>query len=90
MVSLTFLSYSLLLGPNFGSQPSFIRKKLLAVLDEYRKASSIIDDISIVKRYASELSNALPVSSDDEALSKARKEVYVAFGVFCGRGWELF
>lgn len=62
-------------GPDFGSQPSFVRKKLLAVLGEYGKASSIIDDISIVKRYASELSNTIPVSSDDEALSKARKEV---------------
>ncbi|KAL3504330.1 hypothetical protein ACH5RR_034171 [Cinchona calisaya] len=62
-------------GPNFGSPPSFVRKKLLTVLGEYGKASSIIDDISTVRRYSSELSCSIPVSSDDEALSKARKEV---------------
>ncbi|KAE8716255.1 hypothetical protein F3Y22_tig00110152pilonHSYRG00042 [Hibiscus syriacus] len=41
----------------------------------FRKTSSFIDDISMVKRYASESSHAIPVFSDDEALLKARKEV---------------
>ncbi|XP_050238739.1 small RNA degrading nuclease 5 [Mercurialis annua] len=62
-------------GPDFGSPPSFTRRKLLTVLSESGKTSSVVDDISIVKRYASESSHAFPVSSDDEALSKAIKEV---------------
>ncbi|KAG9149887.1 hypothetical protein Leryth_020253 [Lithospermum erythrorhizon] len=61
--------------PEFGSPPSFARKKLLSLLSDSGKASSIVDDIAIVKRYASESSNAIPVSSDDEALLKAMKEV---------------
>ncbi|XP_021801390.1 small RNA degrading nuclease 5 isoform X2 [Prunus avium] len=61
-------------GPDFGTRPSLIRKRLLTVLSESGKTSSIIDDVSIVKRYASELSHAVPVSSDDEASSKAQKE----------------
>lgn len=52
-----------------------MRKKLLTVLSDSGKISSIIDDVSIVKRYASESSHVIPVSSDEEALSKARKEV---------------
>ncbi|XP_027089716.1 small RNA degrading nuclease 5-like isoform X1 [Coffea arabica] len=62
-------------GPDFGSPPSFVRKKLLTVLGEYGKTSSIIDDTSVVRRYSSELSRSIAVSSDDDALSKARKEV---------------
>ncbi|XP_047328131.1 small RNA degrading nuclease 5 isoform X3 [Impatiens glandulifera] len=62
-------------GPDFGSPPSSIRKKLLTVLNESGKAATLIDDLYIVKRYGSESSNAIPVTSDDDALSKARKEV---------------
>lgn len=63
-------------GPDFGSpQGQFMRKKLVNVLSEFGKTSSFIDDVSIVKRYASGTCHALPVSSDDEALSKASKEV---------------
>ncbi|GMI89540.1 hypothetical protein like AT5G25800 [Hibiscus trionum] len=62
-------------GPDFGTPPSFMRRKLLTLLGECGKTSSFIDDISIVKRYASESSHAIPVCSDDEALLKARKEV---------------
>ncbi|KAH1213577.1 Small RNA degrading nuclease 5 [Glycine max] len=61
--------------PNFGSPPSFTRKKLLSILSESGKTSSLIDDISVVKRYASESSHAIPVTSDDVALAKANKEV---------------
>lgn len=71
------LCFWLLLGPDFGSPPSFVRRKLLTVLSECGKTSSFIDDISIVKRYASGSSHSLPVSSDEEALLKARKEVYL-------------
>lgn len=63
-------------GPDFGSPPSLMRKKLHAVLSNSGKISSFIDNISIVQRYASGSSNAIPVSSDDEALSKAKKEVF--------------
>lgn len=62
-------------GPGFGAAPSFTRKKLLSILGESGKTSSMIDDISIVKRFASESSNAIPVTSDEEALSKTIKEL---------------
>ncbi|KAJ7005502.1 hypothetical protein NC653_004960 [Populus alba x Populus x berolinensis] len=39
--------------PDFGSPPSFVRRKLLTVLGECGKTSSLIDDISIVNRYVS-------------------------------------
>ncbi|XP_042494860.1 small RNA degrading nuclease 5-like isoform X2 [Macadamia integrifolia] len=62
-------------GPEFGSPPSFMRKKLVTVLSESGKTCSFIDDVSLVKRYAAGSCHAFPVSSDDEALSKTRKEV---------------
>lgn len=62
-------------GPRFGFTPSFTRKKLLTVLHECGKTSTLIDNITTVKRYADESSHTVPVSSDDEALSKAKKEV---------------
>ncbi|EOA20276.1 hypothetical protein CARUB_v10000580mg [Capsella rubella] len=62
-------------GPDFGLPPEVIRKNLFTILNESGKSTSIIDKINIVKRYASESSNSIPVSSDDEALSKAMKEV---------------
>ncbi|KAL5993022.1 Small RNA degrading nuclease 5 [Asimina triloba] len=62
-------------GPDFGSPPSFMRKKLVSVLSDCGRTCSFIDDASIVKRYAAGSCHAFPVSHDDEALSKARKEV---------------
>ncbi|CAF2089108.1 unnamed protein product [Brassica napus] len=62
-------------GPDFGSPPEMMRKKLLDILNESGKTTCIVDSINIVKRYASESSSSVPVSSDDEALSKAIKEV---------------
>ncbi|XP_054788608.1 small RNA degrading nuclease 5 isoform X4 [Prosopis cineraria] len=61
-------------GPDFGSPPSFMRKKLSSILSESKKTSSLVDNISTVKRYASESSNAIPVTSDDEALARTTKE----------------
>ncbi|KAL0326089.1 UNVERIFIED_CONTAM: Small RNA degrading nuclease 5 [Sesamum radiatum] len=61
-------------GPAFGFPSEFVRKKLLTVFSESGKSSSLIDSVSIVKRYASETSHSIPVSSDDEALMKVRKE----------------
>ena len=69
------MSLLFVLGPDFGSPPLFMRRKLLTLLGECGKTSSFIDDISIVKRYASESSHAIPICSDDEALLKSRKEV---------------
>lgn len=63
------------LGPDFGSPPEMMRKKLLDILNESGKTTCIVDSVNIVKRYASESSSSVPVSSDDEALSKAMKEV---------------
>ncbi|CAN7080422.1 unnamed protein product [Brassica oleracea var. botrytis] len=62
-------------GPDFGSPPEMMRKKLLDILNESGKTTCIVDSVNIVKRYASESSSSVPVSSDDEALSKAMKEV---------------
>ncbi|KAK4481329.1 hypothetical protein RD792_012214 [Penstemon davidsonii] len=63
-------------GPGFGlPSSSLVRKKLLTVLSDSGKRASLIDSVSVVRRYASEASHSIPVSSDDEALSKARKEV---------------
>ncbi|CAM8885571.1 unnamed protein product [Rhodiola kirilowii] len=62
-------------GPDFGIPPSLMRKKLLTLLSESGKTSSFIDDISVVKRYTAESSHAFPVSSDDEALMRAKKEI---------------
>ncbi|XP_058724557.1 small RNA degrading nuclease 5 isoform X2 [Vicia villosa] len=62
-------------GPDFGAPPSLMRKKLLSILSESGKNSSVIDDISIVKRFASESSNAIPVTSDEEALAKTIQEL---------------
>ncbi|KAL3638883.1 Small RNA degrading nuclease 5 [Castilleja foliolosa] len=62
-------------GPGFGVVPaSFTRKKLATLLSESGKTSSLIDDVTIVKRYAAESSHSIPVNSDDEALLKAKKE----------------
>lgn len=73
----SYSPFSLVLGPGFGLPPALMRKKLLTVLSDSGKTSSLIDDVSIVKRYASDSSNAIPVSCDDEALTKARKEVFL-------------
>ncbi|XP_073035557.1 small RNA degrading nuclease 5 isoform X1 [Primulina eburnea] len=62
-------------GPGFGLPSTFLKKKLLTVLSESGKTSSLIDSVSIVKRYASEASHSIPVTSDDEALLKAKKEI---------------
>lgn len=52
-----------------------MRGKLVSILHEKGKNCSLIDDISIVKRYSDGSCNSIPVSSDDEALSRAVKEV---------------
>ncbi|PKA49639.1 Small RNA degrading nuclease 5 [Apostasia shenzhenica] len=62
-------------GPQFGSDPSFMRKKLVTVLHESDKLCSLIDQMSIIKRFSDGSCNAIPVTSDDQALSRTLKEV---------------
>ncbi|KAJ6799123.1 small RNA degrading nuclease 5 isoform X2 [Iris pallida] len=62
-------------GPDFGAPPSFMRSKLVSVLHGSGKTCSIIDDMSIVKRYSDGSCNSIAVFSDDEVLSKALREV---------------
>ncbi|URD93967.1 EXOIII [Musa troglodytarum] len=62
-------------GPDFGLPPKFTRSKLVAALHQSGRSCSLIDDISILKRYSDESCNSIPVFSDSEALSRAIKEV---------------
>ncbi|EPS66236.1 hypothetical protein M569_08537, partial [Genlisea aurea] len=63
-------------GPGFGhSRSPFTKTKLVQVFIDSGKTSSLVDDVAVVKRYASESSHSIPVFSDDEALRKAGKEV---------------
>lgn len=66
---------SSILGPDFGSPPSFMRSKLVSALHNCGRTCSLVDDMSIVKRYSDGSCNSIAVFSDDEALSKAIKEV---------------
>lgn len=50
-------------------------KRILSVLSDCGKTSSFIDDITVVKKYSAGLSHDFPVCSDDETLSRAKKEV---------------
>ncbi|WOL01024.1 small RNA degrading nuclease 5 isoform X2 [Canna indica] len=62
-------------GPDFGSPPKFTRSKLVSALHKSGKTCSLIDDVSILKRYSDEMCNTIPVFSDSEALSRAVKEI---------------
>ncbi|THU58817.1 hypothetical protein C4D60_Mb03t18450 [Musa balbisiana] len=61
-------------GPDFGLPPKFTRSKLVAALHQSGKSCSLVDDVSILKRYSDESCNSIPVFSDSEALSRAIKE----------------
>ncbi|XP_018679511.2 small RNA degrading nuclease 5 isoform X2 [Musa acuminata AAA Group] len=62
-------------GPDFGLPPKFTRSKLVSALHQSGKSCSLVDDVSILKRYSDESCNSIPVFSDSEALSRAIKEV---------------
>lgn len=53
-----------------------LRKKLVSVLSENGQTSSLIDDSSVLRRYAVGTSHAISAVSDEDALGKAKKEVY--------------
>ncbi|KAK8958947.1 Small RNA degrading nuclease 5 [Platanthera guangdongensis] len=61
-------------GPQFGSHPSNVHK-LVSLLHESDRMCSLVDNVSIIKRYSDGSCNTIPVSDDDEALSKTIKEV---------------
>ncbi|XP_042376208.1 small RNA degrading nuclease 5-like isoform X2 [Zingiber officinale] len=62
-------------GPDFGSPPQVTRRKLVSILHQNGKTCSLIDDISILRKYSDESCNTIPVASDSESLSKAIKQV---------------
>ncbi|XP_003576986.2 small RNA degrading nuclease 5 isoform X1 [Brachypodium distachyon] len=62
-------------GPDFGSPPSFSRRKLSSILHESGKKCSLIDDVYVLDRYSDASSNSIAVFSDDDALSRSMKEV---------------
>uniref|UniRef100_A0ACD5Y5T4 Uncharacterized protein n=1 Tax=Avena sativa TaxID=4498 RepID=A0ACD5Y5T4_AVESA len=61
-------------GPDFGSPPSFSRRKLASVLHESGKKCSLIDDVGVLDRYSDASCNSIAVFSDDDALSRSMKE----------------
>ncbi|PKA54538.1 Small RNA degrading nuclease 5 [Apostasia shenzhenica] len=63
------------LGPEFGSRSSVMRCKFISVLYECGRKCSLVDEISVLRRYSDESCNAVPVYSDEDALSRAVKEV---------------
>lgn len=62
-------------GPDFGSPPSFSRRKLASILHECGKRSSLIDEVFVLDRYSDASCNSIAVFSDDDALSRSMKEV---------------
>ncbi|KAF3793167.1 Small RNA degrading nuclease 5 [Nymphaea thermarum] len=62
-------------GPELGSHTPVLRKKLVSLLSENGQTSSLIDDSSVLKRYAIGPCHAISVVSDEDALGKAKKEL---------------
>lgn len=62
-------------GPDFGKRSSFYKENLLSILHRHGCQCSLVDRRSILQRYAIGSCHAIPCTSDDEALSKAKKEV---------------
>ncbi|KAJ3671626.1 hypothetical protein LUZ60_007705 [Juncus effusus] len=61
-------------GPDFGARQGLKKGKLVSALSQDSKKCSLIDDISVVKRYSDDSCNGISVSSDSEALSRTIKE----------------
>lgn len=62
-------------GPAFGNLPCVSRQKLVSLLSDQGKVCSLVDQKEVLQRYASASCNAILSFSDDDALSKAAKEV---------------
>lgn len=65
-------------GPEFGSHSSLVRCKLVSILHECGRKCSLVDDSSVLRRFSDGSCNVIPVYSDEEALSKALKEVQIS------------
>lgn len=62
-------------GPAFGNPPCVSRQKLVSLLSDHGRRCSLIDQKEVLQRYALGSCNAILSLSDDDALSKAIKEV---------------
>lgn len=62
-------------GPAFGNPPCGSRQKLVSLLSDHGRRCSLIDQKEVLQRYALGSCNAILSLSDDDALSKAIKEV---------------
>ncbi|KAI5071426.1 hypothetical protein GOP47_0013677 [Adiantum capillus-veneris] len=62
-------------GPGFGNSSTSFKESLLSVLSKHGNQCSVIDRASMLQRYAVGPCHAIPCATDDEALSKAKKEV---------------
>eukprot|EP01018_Ginkgo_biloba_P018876 Gb_18905 [translate_table: standard] len=62
-------------GPEFGNPPSVSRQKLVSLLSDHGQRCSLVDQKAVLLRYAPGSCNAILSLSDDDALSKAEKEV---------------
>jgi hypothetical protein len=70
-----FFSFLFSSCPDFGSQPSISRRNLISILHESGKKCSLIDSVSVLKRYSDTSCNSIAVFFDDDALSRSMKEV---------------
>lgn len=62
-------------GPAFGNPPCGSHQKLVSLLSDHGRRCSLIDQKEVLQRYALGSCNAILSLSDDDALSKAIKEV---------------
>lgn len=66
-------------GPGFGKHSTSFKENLLSVLSKHGNQCSVIDRRPMLQRYAAGPCHSIPCTADNEALSKAKKEVRLAF-----------
>ena len=62
-------------GPDFGRRSSIHKVNLFSVLSDHGKQCAVVDRRAMLQRYAHGPCHAIPCVTDDEALSRAKKEV---------------
>lgn len=62
-------------GPGFGKHSTSFKENLLSVLSKHGNQCSVIDRRPMLQRYAAGPCHSIPCTADNEALSKAKKEV---------------
>lgn len=62
-------------GPDFGKRSNLCKENLLSALNKHGNQCSVVDRRAMLQRYAVGPCHAIPCTTDDEALSKAKKEV---------------